>query len=140
MFNRGVRDPSLFPEIERLRGDRNCDLSALEGRSWDAVVDTCGYTPGTVGRSAALLSNAVEHYTFISSLSVYKDFATPAPDESRPVGVINEEQLREAEASEPTPDGIPAQAYGEAYGPLKALSEQAAESAMPGRVSTSAPG
>ena len=134
MFNRGVRDPTLFPEIERLRGDRNRDLSALEGRSWDAVIDTCGYTPGMVSRSASLLADAVGHYTFVSSLSVYKNFAQPAPDETRPVGTITEEQLREAEQSEPTPDGIPAQAYGEAYGPLKALGEQAAERAMPGRV------
>lgn len=134
MFNRGVRDPELFPQIERLRGDRNRGLSALEGRSWDAVVDTCGYTPSTVFRSASLLADAAGHYTFVSSLSAYKKFAEPSPDESNPVGTITEEQLREAEASEPTPDGIPAQAYGEAYGPLKALCEAAAERAMPGRV------
>jgi 2'-hydroxyisoflavone reductase len=134
MFNRGVRDPTLFPEIERLRGDRNRDLSALEGRTWDAVVDTSGYTPSAVFRSASLLSDSVGHYTFVSSLSAYKSFAEPAPDESNPVATITDEKLREAEASEPTPDGIPAQAYGEAYGPLKALCEEAAERAMPGRV------
>jgi 2'-hydroxyisoflavone reductase len=133
MFNRGARDAALFPEIERLRGDRNRDLSALAGRRWDAVIDTCGYTPGVVGRAAALLSERVAHYTFISSLSVYKDFSAPAPDESRPVATITDEQLRAAEASEPTADGVPAQAYGAAYGPLKALCEQALENALPGR-------
>lgn len=133
MFNRGVRDPELFPEIERLRGDRNRDLTALEGRSWDAVVDTCGYTPSTVFRSASLLADAAGHYTFVSTLSVYEDYAEPV-FETRPVKTITEEGLREAEASEPSADGIPAQAYGEAYGPLKALCEEAAERAMPGRV------
>ncbi len=44
LFNRGNR-PHLFPQVERLRGDRNDDLSALEGGSWDAAVDTCGYVP-----------------------------------------------------------------------------------------------
>src|SRR5437764_12419694 len=36
LFNRGKTNPSLFPELERLRGDRNGDLKALEGRKWDA--------------------------------------------------------------------------------------------------------
>ena len=48
LFNRGETDPGLFPEAEQLRGDRKSDLSALEGRTWDAVIDTSGYVP--VGR------------------------------------------------------------------------------------------
>ena len=37
-------------ESEQLIGDRNGDLSALQGRHWDAVIDTCGYVPGSVKR------------------------------------------------------------------------------------------
>ena len=70
LFNRGETNPDLFPEAERLRGDRDGDLAALEGRAWDAVVDPSGYVPRVVRASAALLRDAVEHYVFVSSLSV----------------------------------------------------------------------
>src|SRR3954470_23066750 len=70
MFNRGQTRPELFPEVEKLRGDRDGDLSALEGRSWDAVVDTSGYVPRVVTQTLAALGD-VGHYTFVSSISVY---------------------------------------------------------------------
>ena len=70
LFNRGQTLPDLFPETEKLRGDREGDLSALEGRAWDAVVDTSGYVPGTVARTLEALGN-VNHYTFVSTISVF---------------------------------------------------------------------
>jgi 2'-hydroxyisoflavone reductase len=118
IFTRGQRNPDLYPEAEKLRGDRDGDLTALEGRTWDAAIDTSGYVPRIVGDSAALLAPNVEHYTFISSLSVYGDTRTPGMDESTPV----------AELTEPGSEEV-----GKHYGPLKALSEQAAEAVMPGR-------
>lgn len=33
LFNRGKTNPQLFPDVEKLRGDRNGDLKSLEGRS-----------------------------------------------------------------------------------------------------------
>ena len=56
LFTRGETNPDLFPEAEHLRGDRDGDLGALEGREWDAVVDTSGYVPRVVGASAQLLA------------------------------------------------------------------------------------
>lgn len=126
LFNRGRHNPDLFPEVERLRGDRAGDLMALEGRRWDAAIDTCGYVPRVVGASATLLAGAVDHYTFISSLSVYADFGPMGIDESSPVGTLDD----------PTMETVD----GETYGPLKALCEAAAEAAMPGRVLTLRPG
>jgi 2'-hydroxyisoflavone reductase len=41
LFNRGKSNPELFPNVEKLRGDRNESLDALTGRRWDAVIDTC---------------------------------------------------------------------------------------------------
>jgi 2'-hydroxyisoflavone reductase len=120
LFNRGQHNPDLFPDVEKLRGDRNCVLEALRGRSWDAVIDTCGYVPRVVRASAQRLAEAVGHYTFISSISVYPSFPTPGMDESAPVGTLADESVEEV--------------TGETYGPLKALCEQAAEAAMPGRV------
>ena len=67
LFNRGRTGPQLYPEVERLRGDRAVDLSPLEGRNWDAVVDTSGFLPGVVGRAIEVLRHQVGHYLFVSS-------------------------------------------------------------------------
>jgi 2'-hydroxyisoflavone reductase len=126
LFNRGRHNPDLFPDVEELRGDRDGDLAALKGRTWDATIDTCGYVPRVVKMSAELLTNAVKHYTFISSLSVYADCSVVGIDETAPVGTLQDETVEEVN--------------GETYGPLKALCEQAAEHAMPGRVLNVRPG
>ena len=52
LFNRGQTRPELFTEVEKLRGDRDGNLDALRGRSFDAVVDTSGYVPRIVQRDA----------------------------------------------------------------------------------------
>jgi len=67
LFNRGRTGPQLYPEVERLRGDRAVDLSPLDGRRWDAVVDTSGFLPGVVGRAIEVLRHQVGHYLFVSS-------------------------------------------------------------------------
>jgi 2'-hydroxyisoflavone reductase len=126
LFNRGQRNPALFPDLEKLRGNRDGDLAALQGRRWDAVIDTCGFVPRIVRASAELLADAVDHYTFISSISVYADFSQRGIGESAPVGTLQDETTEEV--------------TNEAYGPLKALCEQAAEGAMPGRVLNIRPG
>jgi 2'-hydroxyisoflavone reductase len=120
LFNRGRTNPELFPEIERLRGDRDTgDLAALRGRTWDAVVDTSGYLPRIVRAAAELLDDSVDHYTFISSGSAYDHVGRPV-DESFPTGELPEES----------------EDVERYYGPLKALCERAAEDALPGRVLT----
>ena len=58
LFNRGETNAELFPEAEKLRGDRTADLSALDGRSWDAVLDPSGYVPHVVRQSAEALRNS----------------------------------------------------------------------------------
>ena len=59
LFTRGKTNPELFPEAERLTGDRDGDLAALAGREWDAVVDMTGYVPRVVRASAELLRGRV---------------------------------------------------------------------------------
>lgn len=126
LFNRGQHNADLYPEVEKLRGDRDGDLSALEGRQWDAVIDTSGYVPRIVRASAELLKDSVEHYTFISTISVYSDPSIPNMDENAPVGTLEDETVEEV--------------TGETYGPLKVLCERAAEEAMPGRALVIRPG
>jgi 2'-hydroxyisoflavone reductase len=126
LFNRGLSEPDLFPEVETIKGDRDGDLSALRGRRWDAVIDTCGYVPRVVRASAGLLADAVDHYTFVSSISVYPDNMGPGADEGAPV----------EELEDPTVEEI----TGETYGGLKALCERAAGEEMPGRILDVRPG
>ena len=84
LFNRGETNPELYPEVEKLRGDRDGGLSALEGREWDAVIDPSGYVPRVVRASAELLRGSVGHYVFVSSASVYAEPYVPGFDESAP--------------------------------------------------------
>jgi 2'-hydroxyisoflavone reductase len=91
LFNRGRTAPDLFPQVERLRGDRDGDLSALAGRQWDAVVDPSGYVPRVVRASVDLLADAVGHHTFVSSVSVYRDYARRGIHEGYPLAEQGEE-------------------------------------------------
>lgn len=117
LFNRGRTNSELYPEIEHLRGDRDGDLGALRGRTWDAVVDTSGYVPRIVRASAELLADS-EHYVFVSSISVYRDPVEPGFDESAPVQTLDA----------PTEDY-----QGPAYGGLKALCEEVVRDVFPER-------
>jgi 2'-hydroxyisoflavone reductase len=121
IFNRGLHNTELYPGVEKLRGDRDGGLEALRGRRWDAVVDTSGYVPRIVRASAELLSDSVDLYVFISSVSVYPDFSRPN-DEGSPTATLADELNEEV--------------TGETYGPLKALCERMAEVELPGRVLT----
>jgi len=139
VFNRGLHDADSPPEVEKLQGDRIGRLDALRGRRWDIAIDTSGYVPSRVRMSAMLLSDQVEHYTFISTASVYRDTSMPGVDENHAVSAMTEAQLREAERIEPQGE-IVANAYGHMYGPLKALCEREVEQCMPGRALNVRPG
>jgi len=130
LFNRGKTDPAAFPDLEKLRGDRSTgDLKALEGREWDAVVDTSGYFPKQVRESAALLGDHVNQYVFVSTISVYQPLDKAGADESAPLAQMP------ANVDPETTKTI-----GANYGALKALCEQAAEKEMPGQVTNVRPG
>jgi len=120
-FNRGRHVDELSAAVERLHGDRDGDLAALAGREWDAVVDTSGYFPRVVRASAEALASSVGHYTFVSSASVYADHSRVGNAEDSPVNDVPEGAAEEL-------------ATPELYGAFKALSEQAAEAVLPGRV------
>jgi 2'-hydroxyisoflavone reductase len=126
LFNRGRTRPEFFPDLEKLRGDRNDDLSALEGRSWDAVIDTSANVPRWVRSVAELLGGRIRQYVFVSSVSVYDSFAKVGIDETDPVGTLEDETTE--------------QVTGATFGPLKAACERAAETLMPGRVTVVRPG
>jgi 2'-hydroxyisoflavone reductase len=125
LFNRGKTRPELFPDVEKLRGDRDGKLEALRGKSWDAVIDTSGYVPRIVKMSAELLGPEVSRYLFVSSISVYPEDVKAGADESTPVQELDDPKTEDVRKS---------------YGALKAACERAAEAAMPGRVAVVRPG
>jgi 2'-hydroxyisoflavone reductase len=77
LFDRGRTAPGAVRGAERLYGEREGDLAAMAGRSWDAVIDASGFTPATVATSAGALSGRVDHYAFVSSISAYADLRSP---------------------------------------------------------------
>src|SRR5215470_8345132 len=76
-FNRGKTHTDKFPDIERIKGDRNGDIDGLKDRKWDVVIDNSGYVPRHVRLSAELLAPKVKRYVFTSSISVYTNFSEP---------------------------------------------------------------
>lgn len=139
LFNRGQQVLTSSIDVETIAGDRNKDLAKLHRRTWDAVVDTCGYLPRSVKAAAQTLSASVDRYVFISSLSVYADFSQFGIDESAPLKTLTSEQLDKANQIDSSGQ-TSALTYGDMYGGLKALCEQAAEETMPGRVLSIRPG
>lgn len=109
LFNRGQSDPEAFPEAEHLTGDRDGDLSALAGRAWDAVADTCGYVPRVVRASAELLADRTGRYVFVSSAGVYADKSHPGLTEDAPLVELEDPDSEDVEQH---------------YDGLKALCEQ----------------
>lgn len=139
LFNRGRTEPGLFPAVEKLRGDRAGDLSALDGRTWDAVLDTSGFLPEIVRRGSERLRSQTGHYHFVSSISVHADFPTPGMDEAAPVARLtpeDRERVGAIDASEPKNSP----AFMELYGPLKAECEQVVREIFGDRAAISRPG
>lgn len=108
LFNRGHHQHPDWRELVQLTGDRNGDLGALqgEGRQWDLAIDTCCYRPEQAASLSAALLGRCERLIFISTISVYRDFAQPGMDESAPLHATG------------------AGDQPEEYGPLKVLCEE----------------
>lgn len=120
MFNRGRTNPQLFPNVEKLIGDRSNDLKSLEGRDWDVVIDNSAASdPRWVELSASLLAPRVKRYVFTSTRSVYSDTSRVPMTIDAPV--FTRENTR-VEPGRPLP-----------YGLAKAESEKVAQKYFPGR-------
>jgi 2'-hydroxyisoflavone reductase len=91
IFTRGRTEPTvhkeLFRHVEHLEGDRASDLTALEGRSWDAVIDNSGRSEEWTLASARLLEPSVETYLYTSSTGVYYPYVGTDMREDREVAM-----------------------------------------------------
>jgi 2'-hydroxyisoflavone reductase len=93
VFTRGRHLDGLPADVESQVGDRRRDVSPLTEQRWDAVIDTSGYRPADVVRSASALSRVAGQYAFISTLDVYPDHSTPGFDELVPVESDGDSEL-----------------------------------------------
>lgn len=120
LFNRGISNNALFPQVKKLKGDREKgDVAALENKSWDIVVDVCGYRPEDIRPLAKALSANVGRYLFVSTISVYKDFTISGINEDYPLSVMPEKSGRDITR--------------ETYGPMKVLCEKEVAEIYPNR-------
>lgn len=134
LFNRGKKySDEEIPNVEEIHGDRNFELEKLSGRKFDAVIDTCGYLPQTVKKSAEFFAEKVNQYVFVSSGSVYANGMKAGYDETAETAKLSESVREKFESFDLTQElnGI---VLGESYGALKKLCEEEAEKAMPNRV------
>ncbi|HSE17188.1 MAG TPA: NAD-dependent epimerase/dehydratase family protein [Pyrinomonadaceae bacterium] len=136
LFNRGNYSSEELGAVESIKGDRYTELHKLQGRRWDAVVDTSGHLPRAVKAAAEVLADEVERYVFLSSQNAYRDVSVPGIEETYPLRTLTTEQLDRANAIDTS--GQPS--YAELYGGLKALCEQAVEDVKPDRVLILRPG
>ena len=135
IFTRG-RTEADIPDVEHLIGDRNGELEALEGRSWDVCLDNNCQNYRWAQMSTELLEDAVEHYIFISSISAYEIVG---------MGYEHAERvLWEPAVPEDYPRFRPPEGWQDGddapYGLMKALSEDISHAAFPGRATVIRPG
>jgi 2'-hydroxyisoflavone reductase len=126
LFNRGVTGAGVFPDVPRLTGDRrsDADVAQLSGTEWDCVVDVSAYRPAEVRPVLHTLGDAIRHYVYVSTVSVYADPVVPGATEDAPLLQVGED--------------VPA-GDRHAYGGLKAACEVALRSAIGDRLTVLRP-
>ena len=136
IFTRGQSEADLPEAVERLVGDRNDDHTALEGRTWDVVMDNNCQNYLWARNSTELLASATQQYIFVSSISAYniEGFGWDRADQVMLEPLVDEDYPR----FEP-PEGWE---FGDDadYGLMKALSENIVHETFPGGATIVRPG
>ena len=127
LFNRGRSNPGMFPEVETLIGDRNGQLGALRGHTWDVVIDNSRSNPDWVRLSAEFLRDSADRYFYVSSRSAYSDLSSVPMTSDAPTFTY------ETAGIEPGSENLP-------YGLAKALSEREAQRVFVDRANIVRPG
>lgn len=136
IFTRGRSDVDLPEGVERLVGDRGDDHTALEGRTWDVVLDNNCQDYRWAKTSTELLKDATDQYLFVSSISAYalEGFGWDRADQVMTEPLVDEDYAR-IDPPEDWVDGDEAP-----YGLMKTLSENIVHAAFPGRATIVRPG
>jgi 2'-hydroxyisoflavone reductase len=136
IFTRGRSETDLPEGVEHLIGDRNDDHTALEGRTWDVILDNNAQDYRWVQKSTELLKDAAEQYIFVSSISAYdiEGFGWAYKDRILMEPIVDEAYQRLA-PPEGWDDGDDAP-----YGLMKTLSEDIVHAAFAGSATVVRPG
>lgn len=136
IFTRGRSEADLPAGVEQLIGDRNDDHTALEGRTWDVVLDNNTQDHRWVRTSTEVLADSSRHYVFVSSISAYdlEGFGWDNADR-----VLMEPTVDEDHPRVPRPDGWTV-SDDAPYGLMKAVGEDIVHAAFPGRATVVRPG
>jgi 2'-hydroxyisoflavone reductase len=124
-FNRG-RTGTAPAGVRTVTGDRAIGFEGLENERFDAVVDTSGYLPHVVEKSARFFEPRCGRYMFVSSISVYDD--------------KNEEGFEDSPMLPLPPGASRTEMTPETYGPLKAACERIVVSTYRERATIVRPG
>ena len=134
-FNRG-RTGRDAAGVESVRGDRGSatDLRRLADHGpWDAVLDTGAYEPAGTRLVAEALSERVDRYVLVSTVSAYRDWPGRPVDEASPLWPAR------MDARETDPD-VAELAVPVAYGTLKAGCEHVVRQVFDDRAVVLRPG
>jgi len=73
LFNRGQTNSHLFPNVNKIKGDRGTsDIKQLGNQQWDYVIDLSSYYPNNLEATLEVLNtNQIKRYVYISTVSVY---------------------------------------------------------------------
>ncbi len=112
-FNRGKTNPGLFDQVETIVGDRNESLDAIGAREWDVVVDVNSYLLHQTERLNEVLSDSIQQFVYVSTISVYDQGDTQKLPEDGPLKTL------------PDGMGIDEPVTNENYGAYKVLCEEA---------------
>ena len=130
IFHRGSHPAGDLGDIQEILGDRIFDLDKLKDKSWDAVIDMCGYLPQWVESSAAALNGSVKKYVFISSISAYDEGVKPDYQENAKLAQLTPKQELRFANIDPKGD-FGAADLGDMYGAMKVLCEEEVSKAFP---------
>lgn len=131
LLNRNSRPGMFADRVDQLVGDLNGDVSALKGRTFDAVIDNPTTFPAWVRNAAQYLKGNTRHYIFVSTISVYADNSVAGQDETAPTLPM---------PADVDPYTLVPDHMGRYYGPLKAFAEQEVERQYPGLSTIIRPG
>lgn len=109
LCNRGQTNPGAFPQLRTILGNRDGNMSGLDGTCWDIVYDLSADGPGHIVNVAGRI-NRDTRYVFVSTINVYADTSGDGP-------VAEDDSVFTTPWERVDPEAA------ESYGQLKALAE-----------------
>lgn len=102
LFNRGKTNTDIFPNLNKIHGDRNTDdILKISRQYWDIIIDVSCYFPNPLNKLLDTLEGKVGRYIFVSTASLYQlnPEATQPMDENTAIVSCKEEEKTDTTVS-----------------------------------------